>query len=426
MSFMSLPTPLYPSYDELVSIDVSEYPSIQSFIKNDSEFAHLLWDWGKEFLTYIGKNKAKPTFIRFRNEIERFILWSCLIKKMPIDKFKKTQILEYIDFCMKPPKEWFSTANSDRFISSQGLYLPSEKWKPFKLRSIKGLEYDNDINETKIGSKLQDISEYKPSRESLLSIFTALSAFYKHLMDLELVYGNPSGIAKKDCKHLIKDAQVKSFDRLTENQWEKVKDTAFDLADQDDKYIRSLFIIIALKVLFLRVSELSERDDWSPIMSHFWVDKNKDTWLKIYGKGRKIRDVSVPDTFLEYLERYRNFRGMDAFPGKNDTSPLLHKFKGRGGLTSRQLTRVVQEIFDITVQRLLSSKNRIDHQEAKELSIASTHFLRHTGASIEIERGRNLKEVSVDLGHASMDTTDRTYIDPDNKRRAKSGKNRPI
>ena len=241
-----------------------------------------------------------------------------------------------------------------------------------------------------------------------------------------LVYGNPAGIAKKDCKHLIKDAQVKSFDRLTEAQWQKVKETAQDLAAHDDKYIRSLFVIVCLKVLFLRVSELSERDDWSPVMSHFWVDKDKNTWLKIYGKGRKIRDVSVPDTFLEYLKRYRNSRGMDDFPGKNDTTPLLHKFKGRGGLTSRQLTRIVQEIFDLAVKRLMSSKNKNDHLEAKELAIASTHFLRHTGASIEIERGRNLKEVSVDLGHSSMDTTDRTYIDPDNRKRAQSGKKRPI
>lgn len=327
---------------------------------------------------------------------------------------------------MNPPKEWFSTSNSERFILVQGLYVPSEKWKPFKLRSIKGLTYDSDIKENKVGSKLQDISEYKPSRETILSIFTALSAFYKHLMDLELVYGNPTGIAKKDCRHLIKDAQVKSFDRLTETQWEKVKETAESLADEDDKYIRSLFAIVCLKALFLRVSELSERDEWTPVMSHFWKDKNKDTWLKIYGKGRKIRDVSVPDTFFIYLERYRNSRGMDAFPGKNDTSPLLHKFKGRGGLTSRQITRLIQEIFDETVKRLLSSKNKMDAEEAKELAIASTHGLRHTGASIEIERGRNLKEVSVDLGHASMDTTDKTYIDPDNKKRASSGKKRPI
>ena len=423
---MPLPTPLYPGYDELESLNLLEYPSIKKFLEDEADFSHSIWDWGKEFLIFIGKNKAKPTFIRFRNEIERFILWSCIVKKVPIDKFKKTQILEYIDFCMEPPAEWISSSNVERFILSQGKYIPNEKWNPYKLRSIKGLKYDDETKESKIGSKLQDIKDYKPSRESILSIFTALSSFYKHLMDLELVYGNPTGVAKKNCKHLVKSAQVKSFDRLTEPQWETVKETALLLADQDDKYIRSLFIIVCLKSLFLRVSELSDRDFWSPIMSHFWRDKDNDIWLTVYGKGRKIRDVSVPNALLVYLERYRISRKMDAFPSKNDTNPLLHKFKGRGGLTARQITRLVQEIFDAAVNKLMSSKNKKDHQEAKELAIASTHYLRHTGASIEIERGRNLKEVSVDLGHSSMDTTDRIYIDPDNKKRAKSGKQRPV
>lgn len=63
---------------------------------------------------------------------------------------------------------------------------------------------------------------------------------------------------------------------------------------------------------------------------------------------------------------------------------------------------------------------------AQQLLEASTHWLRHTGASMEIERGRELKDVSEDLGHSSMATTDTIYVHSENKKRAESGKNRKV
>ncbi|WP_370978572.1 hypothetical protein [Agaribacterium sp. ZY112] len=41
---------------------------------------------------------------------------------------------------------------------------------------------------------------------------------------------------------------------------------------------------------------------------------------------------------------------------------------------------------------------------------------------MEIERGRALKDLSEDLGHSSMATTDAIYVQSENKKRAKSGK----
>lgn len=57
---------------------------------------------------------------------------------------------------------------------------------------------------------------------------------------------------------------------------------------------------------------------------------------------------------------------------------------------------------------------------------ASTHYLRHTGASVEIERDRPLKDLSEDLGHLSSATTDTVYVQVERKRRASSGKDRKV
>ena len=50
----------------------------------------------------------------------------------------------------------------------------------------------------------------------------------------------------------------------------------------------------------------------------------------------------------------------------------------------------------------------------------------HTGASLEIERGRALKDVSEDLGHASMATTDTVYVQTSARKRAASGRDRKV
>ena len=92
-------------------------------------------------------------------------------------------------------------------------------------------------------------------------------------------------------------------------------------------------------------------------------------------------------------------------------------------MTSRQLRRLVQDVFDKAYENMRVSESA---NKALKLKEASTHWLHHTGASMEIERGRPLKDVSEDLGHASMATTDTVYVQSENKQRAASGKKRKV
>ena len=47
------------------------------------------------------------------------------------------------------------------------------------------------------------------------------------------------------------DAQVKEVKRLTNSQWQYLLDTAVDMANENESYERNLFVIAALKTLFL-------------------------------------------------------------------------------------------------------------------------------------------------------------------------------
>jgi len=412
---MSIPKPvaLYPTFNEFNQFSFGEFHELKQFLDSGDNWWMAHWTWGKEFLSYIGRNKSEHTFTRFRNETERFLLWVYLVKAKPMDQLRKADILEYADFCWQPPVSWICLANHEKFVFQDGRYVQNASWAPFKLKLPKHSDSD----------KVPVKKKYKPSQQTLTATFTALIAFYKYLMNEEYLYGNPAQIAKSDCRHFVNDAQVKEIRRLTEAQWQYVISVALDLANQDRLYERSLFVICALKVLFLRISELSERNSWTPIMSHFWQDSEGNWWLKVFGKGRKLRDITVPNSFVDYLKRYRAYRGLSPLPSTGENEPIVEKIRGQGGMTSRQLTRIVQDIFD----RAYAKMREIEGEDnARKLKEASTHWLRHTGASMEVERGRALKDLSEDLGHSSMATTDTVYVQTENRVRAASGKSRKV
>jgi integrase len=143
----------------------------------------------------------------------------------------------------------------------------------------------------------------------------------------------------------------------------------------------------------------------------------------VFGKGRKLRDTTVPPDFITFLKRYRFSRDLSSLPSSGENNVLVEKIRGQGGMTTRHLRRLVQTVFD---RAFIKMKQNEGENKAIKLKEATTHWLRHTGASMEIERGRALKDLSEDLGHASMATTDTVYVQSENKKRAESGKKRKV
>ncbi|MEG3765040.1 site-specific integrase [Alteromonas sp. 14N.309.X.WAT.G.H12] len=409
---MKVPTPLFPTYRELLEFESGNYPQLTDYLKSKPDWMHTHWRWAKDFLLYIGRNKSSNTYIRFRNDVEKFLLWVFEFEQKPADGFRKADILRYIDFCVKPPEKWITTNLNDRFVFSNGGFQSNPHWTPFRLSTPK---HDR--------STVPDVKRYRPTMQTLESALVSLSAFYRHLMEEELCFGNPVTLAKRDCKYLIKDSQVKSTSRLTEEQWHYLLYSTIEEADKNPFFERNLFVIVAMKTLFLRLSELSERDDWLPMMSHFWVDEDNNWWFKVYGKGKKIRDVSVPPDFLRFLTRYREWRGLSPLPHKGEQIVLVEKIRDRGGLTGRQISRLVQDAFDKAYEKMRKERGP---DAAKDLREATAHYLRHTSASMEVERGRPLKDLSEDLGHSSSATTDKVYVQIERKRRASSGRDRSV
>jgi len=399
---------------------LDDYPDSKRFLDNISKQipdAREDFLYTQSFLKSYSR-KSEATYRGYRNEVERLLLWAWTIVGKSVIQLKRPDLEGYFDFVHNPPAAWVGDSVQDRFKIIGGECRQNKNWRPFAGKLAKedrkqAMVEGADIKVSRDGHTL--------SHEAMKICYSAVSAFYDYLTDEGYAFGNPIPAIRKQSPYLIKGTTQKNIKRLSDLQWDFVLECAEKAADKDPLHERTLFVIATLKTLYLRVSELSDRTNWQPVWKHYWQDTDGNNWLKVLGKGNKLRDVSVPSALLPYIDRYQRYRtSLSSSFGIN--SAMVAKNRGSGGMTSRQLRRIVQQAFDLAYDQMVAEGFG---REAKALREATTHWLRHTGASQDIAT-RPLKHMSDDLGHASMGTTDQVYIQSDMKERAKSGKGRDV
>lgn len=367
-----------------------------------------------DYLKQYDNNNA--TFESYRREVERLIQWAWLIEQKSLLDLKRQDIENYIQFCLNPPKSWIGYKKVSRFITRNADRIPNPEWRPFVV-TISKADYKKGLK--------PDKDEYQLSQKAIREIFTVLSSFYNYLAMEEKVLINPVALIRQKSKYIQKHQQQAQVLRLSELQWQTCLDTVKIMAEKDpNKHARTLFIISALYLLYLRISELCATSRWSPEMGHFYQDSQRLWWFKTVGKGNKMRDIAVPDDMLTALKQYRMSMQLTPLPSINDKTPLLPKEKGKGPMTStRHVRRLVQHCFDVTIERLRQDGFTA---EADSFESATVHWLRHTGISDDInKRGRPVSHVRDDAGHSSSAITDR-YNDIDLIERHDSAKNKKL
>lgn len=404
MAQLPLPSPIIGAIDNLNIIALTCSPN---FAKNDLNSII-------EFLKQYDGNQA--TFDAYRREVERLLQWSWLIAKQSILELTRKDIQGYIEFCLDPPTTWIGTSRVSRFIERGGIRQANPRWRPF-VATVSKQDY-------KTGKK-PDKNEYHLSQKAIQEIFTVLSSFYNFLLLDEKVAINPIALIRQKSRYIQKQQTKMPVKRLTDTQWQCCIQVAEQLAtDEPDQHERTLFIISALYMLYLRISELVASDRWVPQMKHFYQDTNQNWWFKTLGKGNKVRDIAVSDDMLKTLIRYRENRKLTPLPSPTDSKPLLPKEKGKGAVTStRHIRSIVQYCFDKTVEQL---RKKELFNEADSLESATVHWLRHTGISDDInKRGRPVAHVRDDAGHSNSGITDR-YNDIERTERHRSAKNKKL
>jgi site-specific recombinase XerC len=353
---------------------------------------------------------SKETFAVYRRDVEKLLHWSRLIANITLPDLVSQDMDNFIMFCRKPPNDWIATTTAPRFLQQDGIEIPNPSWRPFVVKVSKAKFKD--------GEK-PNASKYTTQRSTDAAMFKTLSTFYEYLVVEEYVSNNPVKRIRQKSRYLAPVSSAKTIRRLTDLQLGYLIETATKLADDNPKQERTLFIIVLLFGLYLRISELADFDGVSPTMNNFFRDNDHHWWLRVHGKGNKTRDKAVSDEVLASLKRFRGYLELTPLPSPDDNTPLIPKgIRATNAITStRQIRRIVQKVFEQAYDNLI--KDNLS-SEAHELRTATVHWLRHSGISIDVRR-RPREHVRDDAGHASAITTDK-YIDDDRRARSESAK----
>lgn len=406
--------PLFDTYEAFLLGSAAEYaadrPAIVEYIEQFEPAISARADYGhlRAFLkSYSG---VKTTFSNYRTQVERLVLWSWIKAGKSVTALRRSDVEAYMDFASKPDNDWVGTETAARFVKRGDIFEPNERWHPFTSK----------VNKTSRKMAEEDLidlpdARFKLSQGSVGQVFAICSSFFEFLVQEDVVPGNAFKSVKQKTRWSQRTLKVDSGKSLSHLQWDYVVSAAETLAlENPAKHERSLFIVITLKAMYLRISDMVGNAYWTPTMGSFTCDHDGNWWYEAIGKGNVQASVAVKPDYLSYLTRYRRSRGLSDLPFSGEDSPLLTKLDGRPGLTDRHVRAIVQEVFDAALVTMKTEGR--PEGELSKLRTVTLHWLRHTGATHDAPF-RERKHLQADLRHKSYATTD-IYYDTDDAERA--------
>ena len=415
---MPAPYPLFNTYKEFVNHTRDEpdpcLPLVMNYLANFD--AHLKPVDGFEAVRGFLRSysNVEATFVSYRTHAERLLLWALLIRKKPLMELRRADAEAFLEFCMAPHIGWLGPVTRSRFLivaSDKDLELcPNPRWHPF---TVKTANYISD--EAALDGPVAGVA-YQPSRGSISQVFSVCSSLYEYGLDEGLTSTNPFRAIRQKSRFKASRSTEQTGRALTPLQWDFVLTTAEQMAAMaPEQHERTLFIAATLFSMYLRVSDICGRVNWQPTMGSFKTDHEGNWWFHLVGKGDKAAKVAVRPEYIDrYLKRYRRFMGLSELPLPNEQTPLIATLNGRPGLSTRMVHLIIQKLFDRAVNEMVNEDRQPGEIEA--LRVASTHWLRHTAATLDAP-WRDSKDLQMDLRHNNLSTTqDIYYSSYENKR----------
>ena len=415
---MPAPYPLFNTYKEFVNHTRDEpdpcLPLVMNYLANFD--AHLKPVDGFEAVRGFLRSysNVEATFVSYRTHAERLLLWALLIRKKPLMELRRADAEAFLEFCTAPHIGWLGPVTRSRFLivaSDKDLDLcPNPSWHPFTVKTANCIS-----DEAARDGPVAGVA-YQPSRRSISQVFSVCSSLYEYGLDEGLTSTNPFRAIRQKSRFKASRSTEQTGRALTPLQWDFVLTTAEQMAAMaPEQHERTLFIAATLFSMYLRVSDICGRVNWQPTMGSFKTDHEGNWWFHLVGKGDKAAKVAVrPEYINRYLKRYRQFMGLSELPLPNEQTPLIAALNGRPGLSTRMVHLIIQKLFDRAVTEMVNEDRQPGEIEA--LRVASTHWLRHTAATLDAP-WRDSKDLQMDLRHNNLSTTqDIYYSSYENKR----------
>ncbi|MFC5696190.1 tyrosine-type recombinase/integrase [Pseudomonas sp. GCM10022186] len=418
------PQPLFETFDRFHDLNFlhlsGELPVVRDYLQEFPEESQAVEGYRavRSFLKSYAGNEA--TFNSYRTHVERLLLWSLLVARKPLLDLRRRDAETFMEFCLNPPADWIGPVVKSRFRRTGGrkklesdTYIVNGEWRPFSTTIAKRERKIAAESVTALPSRA-----YRMSQGSVAQVFAVCGSFFQHAIDEGLTEVNPFRAVKQKSIYKQRNTLDVASRSLTQLQWSYVIETAEIMATEDPVHERTLFIVATLFAMYLRVSDLVGRENWTPTMGDIRRDSIGNWWFHVVGKGNKAAKISIRDDYIQtYLVRYRQHLQLPPLPSAHEKTPLISTLKGRAGLSDRHIRLLLQDLFDRSLARM--AEQGWSDDEIDQLRSASLHWLRHTSATFDAPH-RDMKDLQADLRHNSLSTTQNTYYNSLDEQRAYS------
>ena len=117
--------------------------------------------------------------------------------------------------------------------------------------------------------------------------------------------------------------------------------------------------------------------------------QREDNWfLRVIGKGKKLREIPVPDDLLLALANFRKAAGLPSpQPKFREKTPLIPMQNLTQPISTRRIDQILKWAFNLGAEQFDVNEPR----RASKLRLASAHWLRHSYVTYLLDSGAPLK-----------------------------------
>lgn len=330
--------------------------------------------------TWLAEFADSPqTFRSYRKEAERLLLWSINIAGKSISSLSREDMMRYQAFLSNPqPASHWVGANRPR---------GDKNWKPFT-------------------------GPLGPS--SIRQALVIVHGMFEYLVSAGYLGANPLALMRRRNKLAMPAPGVERYldHDLWQYLWGFLNALPQETRRQKQRYERSRWVFALFYLTAARISEVANGKMGDFFSKYSRESKAVIWWWRVHGKGGKVEDVPVTSELIKAMSDYRAFLKLPALPQANESIPLVAGIAGNGQITSAAIYLLMKADFRQAADYLRET----DPFGAERLSLASTHWLRHTAATHQVDAGMDIRTVSKNLRHSRLETTMR-YQHAENDRR---------
>ncbi|MET3120181.1 site-specific recombinase XerD [Undibacterium sp. GrIS 1.8] len=378
--------------------------------------------------------KDSNTYLSYRNQVERFLLWSILELGKPLSSLSSRDCIAYRDFLWDlgriQPDTWDTVYNipEARWLGKRNTERLSVNWRPFE--ELKPPKPPKDVppllrKQWQIEHTSRNGVLKLSSQRLAIIICSSMCAWLtkRHYLD-----SNPwDGVKPR----MAQQPEIAVHHSLTQTQWSFILQYLENMPDSGKKE-RLKFILVLGYMTGIRLSEMANASKGDLVYRVGSTEDSSGWILTVVGKGNRAREVPFPSVCMDQLISYfahRGYQGFDAVPGDVQLIDFLmdaplhlqklneipEKRKENGVMAKSQIYRSLVKFFkSVSIEFA-----KISPEGAKHLQMASTHWLRHTSATHALAKGVPIEIVKLNFGHRSIATTG-IYITPEMERRVKA------